>query len=187
MWRLESDVDNKRVYKNPVTNSTCIQLLCYKDKDGNSWYEFQDLTAIPFTRHFAATKITSLYSLGLTKDDITNHISGLKTVLNSDDPEKYQKAYANILDFENKAASAADPIKQLSSLVPVYFTLNDEPIDSFTNDIQIKKLGLLEADPEAHSFFLQRQMEATGRYMNILDKISQIVLPNLKETSGVLQ
>lgn len=184
MWKLSSDKDGLRTYTNSQTSSKCEQNMCYTDKDGNQWWEFASLTSIPYTRQFAATKITSLYSLGLTKDDLTNHITSLKTIIKSDDREKYEKAFANLLDFESKATNAADPIKQMSSLVCVYFTMNDEPIDSFDGNLQLKKMLLLEADIEMHSFFLSRQIEATERYTSFLNQISQIAsapIPDLSD------
>lgn len=174
MWKLESDKDGKRIYVNP-SGSKCSQSLCYKDKDGNDWYCFDDLLTLPYTRNFAATKVTSLYALGLSKDDLTLHIEGLKVILKSKDVDKYEKAYANVLDFETKASNATNAIKQMTALTCVYFTINDEPIDAFDGSLQIKKLSLIEADPEMHSFFLNRQMQITEHYTERLQVLSQIV------------
>jgi len=181
MWNLTSEANDKRVYVNSTTGNKCITAKVYSDKEGNSWYGFQDLLTIPYTRQFAATKVSSLYALGLSKDDLTGHINGLKTILKSADPEKYEKAFANVLDFESKASNATDPLRQLTSLVCVYFMLNDEAIDSFENNLQLKKMSLLENDPAAHSFFLKRQMEDTEVYMMRLNQISQIALPAVPE------
>ncbi len=176
MWKLESDNGKERSYLNSATGTKSVMNLMYTDKDGNKWWSFSDLTAMPYTRNFAATKITSLYALGLSKDDLTSHISGLKTILKSQDTDRYEKAYANVLDFESKANNATDAIKQMSSLVCVYFTLNDEPIDSFDNNLQIKKMSLLEADIEMHGFFLKHQIGITERYSAFLNQLSQIAL-----------
>lgn len=181
MWKLQEEKESKRVYVNSITGSRCEQTMCYTDKDGNKWWNFDDLTSIPYTRQFAATKISSLYALGLSKDDLSNHITGLKAILKSDDKEKYEKAFANILDFETKANNATDAIKQMSSLVCVYFTLNDEPIDSFDNNLQIKKMSLLEADVDMHTFFLARQTDATQRYTDHLNIISKIAFQPMAE------
>ncbi len=174
MWKLTKQEDGKRVYTDSTTGSKCNQSKCYTDKDGNEWFLFDDVMSMPYTRNFAAAKINSLYSLGLSKEDMNKHIDGLKKILNSDDKEKYQKAYANILEFETMA-NAADPVKQMSSLVCVYFTINDEPIDSFQNDLQIKKMFLLEADIEMHSFFLNKQIKFTQDYTQSYAMLSRIV------------
>lgn len=181
MWTLQSEQNDKRVYVNSATGSRCTTSKVYTDNQGNNWWSFEDLMTIPYTRQFAATKISTLYALGLTKDDLTTHITGLKNILNSEDKEKYQKAYANVLEFESKTQQAIDPIKQLSSLVCVYYMLSDELIDSFDNTTQVRKLGILEADPKAHSFFLNRQMQDIETYTQHLNKISQIALPELPE------
>lgn len=174
MWKLTTRGEQKRIYTNNITGSTCEQSMVYTDKEGNLWWSFDSLTDIPYTRNFAATKISSLYSLGLSKDDLSGHINGLKAVLKSEDREKYEKAFALVLEFETKANLATDAIKQISSLVCVYNTINDEPIDSFGNNIQLQKMSLLEADIEMHSFFLKRQIDATERYTNFLNSISRI-------------
>lgn len=187
MWKLEKQtLADKRTWQNTVTGSSCTQTQVYTDKEGNSWWAFDSLTEIPYTRNFAATKISSLYALGLSKDDLAGHINGLKTVLKSDDREKYEKAFALVLDFETKANSATDAVKQMSSLVCVYNTINDEPIDSFNNNLQLQKMGLLEADINMHSFFLKLQIDATERYTNFLNSISQTVLTANVKPSEVL-
>jgi hypothetical protein len=71
------------------------------------------------------------------------------------DTEKYEKAYSLLMDFESKAMNATDAVKQMSSLVCVYFTINDEPIDSFDGKLQDRKMSILEADYEAHCFFFE--------------------------------
>lgn len=186
MWKLQSEEKDKRLYTNSTTGSKCTTSKVYTDKEGNSWYSFDDLMTIPYTRNFAATKISSLYTLGLSKDDIDKHIAGLKTILKSTDNEKYEKAFALVLDFESKASNAADTIKQLSSLVCVYNMLNDEAIDSFEGNLQLKKMSILENDPDAHSFFLEKQILDTELYMMRLSQISptaSIELPELSKVS----
>lgn len=178
MWGLKEENNGKRIYVNNTTGSRCTTSKVYTDKQGNDWYAFDDLMNIPYTRQFAATKVISLYSLGLSKDDLNDHITGLKTILKSEGKEKYEKAFANVLDFEAKANNATDPIKQLSSLVCVYHMLGDELIDSFENSVQLRKLSLLECDPDAHAFFLTRQIQDIEAYMTHLKKLSEMSLQN---------
>lgn len=181
MWVLTTDNENYRLYTNTATGSKSEQTKVYTDKDGNSWWAFDNLIALPHTRTMAATKITSLYSLGLSKDDLSGHIGNLKKILKSTDVDKYEKAYAQVLDFETKANSATDAIKQMTSLVCVYYTLNDESIDGWDNDLQIKKMSLLEADPTMHGFFLNRQIDAIQRSTEAYSLISQTVSLPLEE------
>lgn len=181
MWQLTSDSGTQRLYTNSATGSKSQQTMVYTDRDGNKWWNFDDLTAIPHVRTMAAQKITSLYSLGLSKDDLTAHIDGLKFILRSSDKDKYEKAFALVLDFESKANAATDAIKQMTGLTTVYFTLNDEPIDSWDNALQIKKMGLLEADTDMHTFFLSLLIDVTARYTQAFSQFSQIALPMEKE------
>lgn len=174
MWKLATEEGNKREYTNPLTGGKCSQSMVYTDKEGNKWWQFTDLTSMPYTRNFAANKISSLYALGLSKDDLSTHINGLKEILKSDDKFKYEKAFANVLEFESKATNATDAIKQMSSLVCVYFTINDEAVDSFDNQLQLRKMGILESDPEAHSFFLSLQVDAMSNYTASLNSLLQI-------------
>lgn len=182
MWKLETQEPNKRTYTNDTTGSKCETKQVYQDKEGNYWWSFTDLITIPYTRQFAATKISSLYSLGLSKDDLNGFISRGKTLCKANDPEKYEKLYAAFLDFESKAQNATDAVKQMSSLVCVYFLLNDEPIDSFDGALQAKKMGILEAEPEAHAFFLNLQVSVMENYTNHLSLISKIVSSPVNES-----
>lgn len=188
MWKLQTDEKDKRVYVNSATNSQCEQELLKTDRDGNKWWGFTNLLTMPFTRHMASTKISSLYGLGFTKDDILGIIGSLKNVLNSTDAEMKQKCYSLVLDFESKAMTAIDPVKQMSGLVCVYHTFNDEEIDSFVDRVQLKKMSILEQDGELHAFFLIRQKDLIESYMNRLNLISQtalVQLPELPEVSDL--
>jgi hypothetical protein len=174
MWQLKEEKGNIRIYINSLTGSKSEQEMVYQDKEGNKWYHFRDLTALPHVRKFAAMKISSLYTLGLSKDDLNGFITSMKTILKSEDSEKYEKAYGTLLDFQVKAENATDAIKQMSSLTCIYFTINDEDIDSFDQQLQANKMAKLEASPEMHSFFLGRQMQMNEDYNNSLKIISQI-------------
>jgi hypothetical protein len=179
MWKLSNENSERKVYTNSVTSSQCTINKLYTDKDGNTWWGFADLFLIPYTRQFAAQKISSLYQVGLTKEDITAHVSKLKTLAKSVDNEKYEKIYAEALDFESKSQTATDPVKQMSSLVCVYYLLNDEHIDSFNGAIQSQKMSLLENDPELHTFFLRKQIEDMERCTAASGLISQIASQTL--------
>lgn len=186
MWKLNNETGDIRTYSNSATGSKCETKKVYQDKEGNSWFMFSDLMTIPYTRNFAATKISSLYALGLSKDDLFGFINTLKQLSKSNDGEKYEKIYAATLDFENKANNATDAVKQMSSLVCVYFLLNEEGIDSFDGALQSKKMVLLEADTDMHAFFLTMQIEATERYQAHSNLLLQIVSPKQNGKSEAL-
>lgn len=186
MWQLLKTENDIRTYSNSATGSKCETKKVYTDKEGNSWYLFQDLMMLPHTRQMLTLKISSLYALGLSKDDLFGYINGVKTLAKSNDSEKYEKIYAITLDFQNKAETATDAVKQMSSLACVYFLLNDEEIDGWDNNLQSKKMAILTADEKMHSFFLDLQISAIERYRNHSNLISQIVFPSLKEQSEAL-
>ena len=176
MWKLESDNGKERSYLNSATGSKCKTSKIYTDNQGNDWYGFVDLMEIPYTRQFAATKVSSLYALGLSKDDLNIFFTKHKLTLKSNDPEKYEKAYSELLDFQNMVENATDTVKQLSSLVCVYYMLSNEIIDSFENSMQLRKLSILESDPNAHAFFLSRQIEDIEAYTLRLKQLSETSL-----------
>lgn len=174
MWTLQSEHNKVRTYKNSITNSECKQTQCYTDVEGNTWWQFNDLITIPYTRSFAATKITSLYAMNLTPNDVSSFFTKHKATLKSkDSSEKYERAYAEVLDFEDRYKAALDPLKQMSALVCVYFTMNDEQIDSFIGEVQAKKMSLLEVDPDMHNFFLRSQISLIENYKNFLKSVLQ--------------
>lgn len=164
MWELSNDIGNTREYTNATTGSRCTTTKVYTDREGNDWYCFDNLMNLPYTRSFAANMITALFALGLSKDDLSNHVNSLKSILKSTDQDKYEKAYAAVLDFESKAANATDAIKQMSGLTCVYFMLADENIDSFGNADQIRKMAIIAADTDMHNFFLSKQTDLIERY-----------------------
>lgn len=179
MWQIKNDDGAKRLYQNNF-GSKCTMTMCHRDRDGNFWWQFDDLLSLPYTRNFAATKVSSLYAAGISKDDLTSHISTVKSLLKSDDSEKYEKMYASVLDFESKVNNATNAIRQMTALVCVYFTINDEQIDTFDGSLQARKMELIEADPQMHAFFLNRQTELTESYTRHLQLLSQIALPIAK-------
>ncbi len=153
MWELKKEEGKTRHYHNPITGSHCSTTFAYQDKEGNNWYSFDNLFTLPFMRQFAATKISSLYQVGLSKDDLTSHCKGLKDTLKSADTDKYEKCYALVIDFESKMEDATNAIKQIASLVCVYNVINDERVDLFDPTLQDYKMKLLEADLNAQAFF----------------------------------
>ncbi len=188
MWQLTSETDIKRNYRNDATGTTCSTSYVYTDVEGNRWFTFDNLFTLPFMRQFAATKISSLYQIGLSKEDIEGHINGLKTTLKSNDTDKYEKCYALVLDFESKFDDATNVIKQIASLVCVYNMLEDERIDVFEPEVQEKKKQILDVDLNAQAFFLRSQIERTEIYGNRLDlfsKTASAIREDISEATGL--
>lgn len=186
MWNLTDQSEQKRTYVNQLTNGKLTMTMIYTDQEKNSWWVFDDLANLPLTRTFASMKITSLYTLGLTGDDLKDFVQKMKVLLKSNDAEKYEKAFGEVLAFEDKTQRAIDPVGQLSALITVYFTINDELIDSFENDMQLKKMALIAADPAMHNFFLNLEISRIEDYRTTYAAITQIVSTLSSESLGHL-
>jgi hypothetical protein len=188
MWQLTSETDIKRNYRNDATGTTCSTSYVYTDVEGNRWFTFDNLFTLPFMRQFAATKISSLYQIGLSKEDIEGHINGLKTTLKSTDTDKYEKCYALVLDFESKFQDATNVIKQISALVCVYNMLEDERIDVFEPEVQERKKQILDVDLNAQAFFLRSQIERTeiyGNHLDLFSKTASAIREDISEATGL--
>jgi hypothetical protein len=186
MWNLITNNGEKRLYRNTLTGSEVSTSMVYEDEQKNKWWSFDNLFTLPFMRQFAATKISSLYQIGLSKDDLTNFIQVMRTTLKLVDPEKYEKAFGYLLQFEEKVNDATNAIKQISSLVCVYNMLNDERIDIFDQQVQYEKMKILEVDLNAQSFFLTAQIQRTETYGNHCDYFSKIASALKKGTLAAM-
>lgn len=153
----------------------------YKDAQGNRWFAFDDLFTLPFIRHFAAKKIIDLYGSGLSIEDVRGHTQQLKALLRSNDAEKYEKAYAEVLRIEQLADTMADPVKQSMGLCTVYLLLNDEQVDVYSQATVNVKMTLMAADLQAQAFFLRWWtdiIQSSGRVLKGLSKIASMTIPS---------
>ncbi len=172
-----------RVYINKDTGMETKTNLIYTDREGRKYWGFADLFQLPQIRAVMAKNITDLYNIGLTLKDIQAWCNEEKALLNSNDPEKYQKLYALILEKEKLATYTADPIKQRLALATVYILMDDERPDYFDQSLGDDKLQLWKGDHTAVAFFLTWLENHMKLYMKRLNKFSQTVssLQKLKE------
>ncbi len=173
-----------RTYINDRTSTEVKTELLYTDKAGQRWWGFQDLFKIPYIRTAYAKHISDLFTIGLSLKDIVGWCSEEKTLLKSDDPEKYEKLYSLILEKEKIATVTADPIKQHLALCTIYVLADDERIDYFDDQVANDKMILWNADMAATSFFLTWHSRHIADYTKTLNRISQTVskLEAFKET-----
>lgn len=143
-----------RVYRDTSTDTEVVTYLLKTDKQKNTWWTFEDLFTLPFIRQLSAKKVLDLYGHGLTLDDIKTLTAQVKANLRSDSPEKYELAYAKVLELENLTETMADPVKQCIGLCTVYILLNDEMPDVWTNHVSSLKMSLLGLDSDLQAFFL---------------------------------
>jgi hypothetical protein len=178
-YKLISEaLENKRTtrtYKNISTGTICKTQFLKEGKDGMKYWGFTDLYKIPYIRIAYAKHITDMYGLGLTLKDILEWCKQEKELLNGDDPEKYQKLYALVLEKEKLANYTADPIRQHLAVATVYVMFDDERIDYFSDDEAYKKLILWGADMDLAAFFLNWHHEHIVRSIEALKKVSATV------------
>lgn len=178
-WNLKETktVNGKevRVYESS-TGSTCETMEIYIDSGGNKWFGFRDLFKIPYIRVAYAKHISDLFSIGLGLSDIVAWCKAEKDLIRSDDPEKYEKLFALILEKERIAKSTADPVRQHLALCTVYVLSDDERIDLFKDEDAETKLKLWGGDRGAITFFLNWHNAHIQRYTKALDRISKTVL-----------
>lgn len=154
MYELQKETKKKRTYRNTVTGTEITTSVIYTDKDGRAWWAFDDLLQIPHIRKMAASQITQLYGVGFTKKDMTEFVTSQKAILKSNDPEKYEKAFAGILSIESAVNNNLDPVKQELGLCSVYILAADERVDFFSSVQTAEKMELWSTDIDLQSFFL---------------------------------
>lgn len=172
-----------RTFRNTKTGTETKLSLIHTDSEGGKWWGFMDLYKIPIMRISMARNITDLYTIGLSLKDIKTWCSEEKTLLKSNDPEKYEKLYALVLEKERIATFAADPIKQQLALCTVYIIADDERVDYFDEQEAEKKLKEWKAFPDMVAFFLTWHTDHIQRYIKRLAKISTTAL-NFQEQAN---
>lgn len=165
-----------RTYRNTKTFTETKLNHIHTDKEGMKWWGFQDLFKIPMMRMSMVRNITDLYTIGLTLKDIITWCDQETTLLRSNDPEKYEKLYALVLEKRKLAEHTADPIRQQLALCTVYILADDERIDYFDEQEAEKKLNMWKAYPNDVSFFLTWHTNHIQGYIRDLNKISETVL-----------
>lgn len=179
LYKQSSDkVEGKRrviTYLNERTGTEVKVTPIYKDASGVQWWGFTDLFKVPYIRQAYAKHITDNFTMGLSLKDILEWCKEEKELLKAEDPEKYEKLYALILQKERLASFTADPIKKHLALATVYVLEEDERIDYFDDEIAGKKMKLWGADLNATAFFLNWHNEATVSFMKNLQKTFKTV------------
>jgi hypothetical protein len=181
---IETRTEQKRetrIYKNTHTGTEVKTSVIYVTPDGVKFWGFNDLYKIPYIRTAFARHISDLYTIGLSLKDILSWCEQEKSLLKSEDPEKYEKLYALVLEKERLAKFTADPIRQQLALCTVYILTDEERIDYFEDSQAEQKLNMWMGSPEMIAFFLTWHTEHIRRYMKTLDKISTTVLKMEKQ------
>ena len=183
MYRLEKtekrDYNGKptdfRIWRNNVTGNELVTYFLRQDKFGHTWWTFEDLFQFPFPRQVASKKIVDLYGHGLGLDDIKSITGQLKAILKGAETDKYEKAFAKVLELESLTETVADPIRQHLGLCTVYILMDDENPEIFSNRESSLKMTVLSEDPEGMSFFLSwwiDRMSASGKDLKAFSQIA---------------
>lgn len=165
-----------RIYRNTATETEVVTYLLREDANKNTWWTFEDLFTVPFIRQLAAKKVLDLYGHGLSPDDIRTITTQMKATLRSNAPEKYEQAYAKVLELEALTETTADPVKQCIGLCTVYLMLNDEAPDVWTNNWSAQKMTYLSLDLDLQAFFLSWWTNIMRLSGSLLKGLSQIAL-----------
>lgn len=173
--RVHGQERDVRVYKNQHTGTELCTYHLYTDRARQRWWTFEDLFGLPILRQMAAKKVVELYGHDLSLQDILAHTAELKAHLRSADPEKYEKAYAKVLELETLSNTMADPVKQCIGLSTVYLLLDDEAPELYSQHVQNRKLATLALDTDAQAFFLSwwtDHMRHSGQLLKGLSRIA---------------
>jgi hypothetical protein len=163
-----------KVWENQQTGSQLTTSLLRTDEQGNKWWQFDDLLAIPFIRQMAAKQTADLYGHGLALADIKGYTGELKVLLRSTDEEKYDKAMAKVLEMENLADRVADPVKQCLGLTTVYLLLNDERPDVYMAGEQAVKMSIMAVNVDLQAFFLNWWTDVMVSFGKLFNGVSAI-------------
>ena len=167
-----------RTWRNDTTGGEISTYLLTTDPGGNKWWAFENLYELPFIRTMAANKIVRLYGNDLLLEDILAHTKDLKALLRSSDGEKYEKAYAKVLELETLSTAMADPVKQCIGLCTLYVLVNDERPDAYVQSEQSYKMNLLALDVDLQTFFLRwwtEVMQQSGKDLKLLSLIASTI------------
>jgi hypothetical protein len=164
-----------RLYRNTRTGTEVKTEHIYTGNEGEKYFGFVDLYKIPYIRSVYAKHINDMYGIGLSLKDITTWCEKEKQLLKGDDPEKYEKLYALVLEKENIVNYSADPIRQHLALCTVYVLTEEEKIDFFSEAIAEDKLRVWNKDTEAAGFFLNWHHEHIQRFTTDLQKTIKTV------------
>lgn len=178
-----------RVYRNTTTGNEVTTYLLHVDEQKRKWWAFEDLYSVPHIRMLAANKIVRLYGNDLSLDDITAHTTELKAIMRSADAEKYEKAYAKVLELEKLSTAMADPVKQSIGLCTLYLLMDEERPDVYNQAEQAAKMSILALDVDLQTFFLNwwiGVMQRYGKDLKVLSLIASSLHPSATSTPAPL-
>lgn len=147
----------------------------YTDKFGNSYYKLRHAASMPHIRAIAAETSVRYAQMAVTRDVLETLIDEAIEAQNKQD---LVRAGSKLMEIKTRLLFAAEE-RTLLTLATVYFYIEGEPIDSYDNYWQEKKMTLWEQDNTARDFFLELAWQSTLQYnsmseLNIIDYLQQV-------------
>lgn len=176
MYELVNETGSRRTYRSKITGTEIFTKVIYTDGSGGKWWAFEDLLQMPFIRKKASEKVSQLYGVGFTKEDLSGFATRLKTILKGNDTEKYEKSFSEVLNFESIVEATADPVKESLSMCAIYILSNDERIDNFSYGLAAEKIKIWAIDLDAQAFFLNWLAAGINDFKAHYQSIMQIAL-----------
>jgi hypothetical protein len=132
----------------------------YTDKNGVSWYEYNNPLTIPAKRAISAEVATRFADMNLTRHQMIRLIQEMKRNANE----------GKIVDLFHLLAEVEFRINYLGEeetlleLATIYFVIDGEDETGMDEMSKKKKRDLLKSDEEALSFFLERAWKLTTKF-----------------------
>lgn len=157
--------------------------LVYTAKDGTRYYEFQDLTQLPYMRSIGAEIATREAEFCISKEDLKKALNETVKLQNENN---LAKAGAVLHDLLNRLEYVAED-ETLLQLASVYFVQEGENVETYDSIFQREKIRKWREDSESLAFFLRVAFQCTRNYSTILDSDTVIYLRELTEKQSVVQ
>lgn len=172
--------------KSILTRKIAVKEI-YKDKLGNTWYEYVNPLTIPAKRAIAAEVATRFADMNLTKENFITLMNEMKKKANE----------GNIVDLFNILGEIEFRLnfigeeQTLMELACCYYLIGDEDETDFSDIHKQRKLDILKEDTEAKDFFIQGAFIRTIKYSDmsetdILDYLIQNA-PNAEKLNLLIQ
>lgn len=141
---------------------------CYKFK-GHTFYEFDNLKAIPYKRAIFAESSMRAASMCMTWQTLNDALDAQMAFMNKGD---YVRAATITYEMKVRILNTADE-KTLKDLALKFFTIDNEPFNIVSPKHDALKLKIWEENPDVAAFFLQK----AWNHLRISTDTSQIDIP----------
>lgn len=158
----------------------------YKDKFGNSWYEYVNPLQIPAKRAIAAEVATRFADMNLTKDNFITLMNEMKKKANEGN---IVELFSILGEIEFRLNFIGEE-QTLIELACCYYLMGDEDETDYSDIHKERKVAVLKEDTAAKDFFIQGAFKRTIKYSDmseadILDYLIQNA-PNAEKLNQLI-